>query len=154
MKALNLRKDNLPTDLAFIKSYFSFMSHTITGQIRRQRFTGFTDIRPSGKHARLKMHALGSIVLLDQKNFVCKKNIGFVFKKNEGFTKLKELVFSFIDNGDAGVISSISRDPFIVTAYTYAPLTFIDLERSFSGYKCVVSDRRHNLTVWKMPRSM
>lgn len=69
-----------------------------------------------------------------------------VFQKNDGFMKLRQLYFALI-NGGGTFTTEIFRNPIVLSAYTHAPFTFVDLERSFSDYKCILTDRRHNLTV-------
>lgn len=53
----------------------------------------------------------------------------------DGFTKLIKLS------------SAIYRNPIVLSVYTHAPLTSVDSERSFSDYKCILTEGRHNLTV-------
>ena len=36
-------------------------------------------------------------------------------------------------------------DPEKIAAYKFAPITSVDVERSFSTYKRILDDRRHNL---------
>lgn len=60
--------------------------------------------------------------------------------------KLRELSFALTDT-DGITTTDVSQNPIVLSAYTHASLTFVDLERSFSDYKCILTDRRHNLTV-------
>jgi hypothetical protein len=46
-------------------------------------------------------------------------------------------------NGEA----DIDVDSDIIVKLKYAPITSVDVERSFSAYKNILSDRRHNLTM-------
>lgn len=57
------------------------------------------------------------------------KNSTSVFKKNDGFTKLRQLSF-VLTSSDGPVITEISRNPIVLSAYTHAPLTSVDLEGS------------------------
>ena len=36
--------------------------------------------------------------------------------------------------------------PEMLSSFKYAPITSVDVERSFSAYKHIVTNRRHNLT--------
>lgn len=62
-------------------------------------------------------------------------------RKNVELGLLEELNLSLTE----GVASSsaIARDPALLSAFTFAPLTSVDVERSFSDYKYILSDRRH-----------
>jgi hypothetical protein len=65
--------------------------------------------------------------------------------KNKGFGVLKRI--SGILNEDGGpLLNGLQLSPPQLMAFTYAPVTTCDVERSFSAYKRTLSDRRHNLT--------
>ena len=36
--------------------------------------------------------------------------------------------------------------PELVSAYKYCPITSVDIERSFSAYKLILTDKRHKFT--------
>jgi hypothetical protein len=63
------------------------------------------------------------------------------FSKNEGFLKLQDICK--ILNGEA----DIDVDSDIIVKLKYAPITSVDVKRSFSAYKNILSDRRHNFTM-------
>ncbi len=63
--------------------------------------------------------------------------------KNDGFTKLRQLSFALTDGGGT-ITTDISQSPTVLSAYTHAPLTSVDLVRSYSDYTCILTDRRNN----------
>lgn len=66
-----------------------------------------------------------------------------VLGKNEGFQILSKV--SDILSGSEQ--EDFDMDPNIVAKFKYAPITSVDVERSFSAYKNILTDRRHNLTM-------
>ncbi|KAH6936631.1 hypothetical protein HPB50_020355 [Hyalomma asiaticum] len=64
-----------------------------------------------------------------------------VLDKNPGFYVLKQvsIVLSGTDSKIPGEIRASK-----VPDYKYAPLTSVDVERSFSAYKQILTERRHN----------
>ena len=130
---------NLPTDLAFIKTYLSFLPHTITRL--EGRGLSLADQVNAIEDARMKINRIpGPRGRQMQKKFTS------VFEKNSGFAQLSQLSYA-LSGADPLAATGISRNPIVLSAYSHAPLTSVDLERSFSTYKSVLSDKRHNLTV-------
>lgn len=66
-----------------------------------------------------------------------------VLKQNEDFQKLKGI--GMILKGENNISTAIH--PETVALFKYAPVTSVEVERSFSVLKNVLSDRRHNLKV-------
>ena len=50
-----------------------------------------------------------------------------------------------IHNGDSS--SEVNIEPHLISALKYAPITSVDVERSFSTYKQIFSDRRRNFLI-------
>ena len=67
-----------------------------------------------------------------------------VFTKNIGLQKLKDLNFSRVHGGTPTCEEFMS--PMQIAAYAFAPIVSADVERSFSDYKYLLSDRRHSFT--------
>lgn len=65
-----------------------------------------------------------------------------VFTKNEGLKTLEQLNDAVND----GVSTGVAVSPAIGSAYAYAPIVSVDVERSFSDYKLIFSDRRQSFT--------
>jgi hypothetical protein len=64
----------------------------------------------------------------------------YVFDKNEGFSFLSNV--AKVLNGTFSEEFQIMPD--LLSALKYAPITSVDVERSFSMYKLILSDRRHS----------
>lgn len=131
-------KDNLPTDLAFIRTYLAFLPDKITK----------LETRGLALHAQVEIieEVQRKIQIIPGlRGHLLQKKLNDVLSKNVGFTSLQELSHSLIDT--SGQIStSISRNPRVLSAYNFAPLVSVDLERSFSAYKLILSDRRQKFT--------
>lgn len=66
-----------------------------------------------------------------------------ILSKNEGYT-----VLSKINNILSGSLNEqVNLSPEIISKFKNAPITSCDVERSFSDYKNVLSDRRQNFKV-------
>lgn len=66
-----------------------------------------------------------------------------IIEKNTGFKILRQVVN--IMSGKT--VNNFAIDPFLVPKLTFCPITSVDVERSFSLYKHVLSDRRHNFLI-------
>ena len=65
-----------------------------------------------------------------------------VFTKSIGLTTL-EMINDVLINGT--VSSRLPcTDPLVLSAYMFAPIVSVEVERSFSEYKCILTDRRCN----------
>ncbi len=76
-----------------------------------------------------------------------KEKFNQVSNKNSGFEiklKINDLI-----NNNTGYLEDIKIDYSIdeISCFKYAVITFCDVERSFSKYKSVLSDRRKGFTV-------
>lgn len=60
--------------------------------------------------------------------------------KNPGYKELNEIRLALLENNTSNLHSDIEF-------YSYAPVSSVEVERSFSVYKSILSDRRHQLTV-------
>ena len=64
-----------------------------------------------------------------------------VFEKNEGLQKLCDINRVLLGGNATSVVPD---DPVVLSAFMYAPITSVDIERSFSDLKTVLTDRRHS----------
>lgn len=64
-----------------------------------------------------------------------------VFSKNEGYLTLRQLNDALV-HGTSTVPETMTTNPAILSQYKYAPITSVDVERSFSEYKLILTDRR------------
>jgi hypothetical protein len=65
-----------------------------------------------------------------------------ILEKNPGFSIIREI--GIILSG--GFVENFQMPPNIISCYKFVPLTSTDVERSFSIYKSVLSDRRARFT--------
>lgn len=84
---------------------------------------------------------------------ILQKKTDEVFSKNSGFVTL-QVINTALVHGDLQISSEISRNPAVLSAYTYAPLVSVDVERSFSDYKYILSDRRQSFTQENLEKHM
>jgi hypothetical protein len=63
-----------------------------------------------------------------------------VFDNNKGFQRMKNI--AKVLNGEMGANLDIDLSPFEISLYKYCCLTNADIERSFSIYRNILSDRR------------
>lgn len=124
----------MPQQLAFIKVNYAVVSQIVSRKLKKQG-------TPLNESIEL-------IVTLEKKIGEVKGEIGSsvenkfkdVIKKNEGFQVLKKISNILSGNFD----DSFELDPSIITKFLYAPITSVDVERSFSNYKNILSDRRQS----------
>jgi hypothetical protein len=134
-KAITDCKDvmqELQNNLVFIKANYNFVSKTIEHLEKQQLLTESIKIIEKFKERILSVP--GKI----RKMF--KKKTEESFSK-KGFLKLQDICK--ILNGEA----DIDVDSDIIVKLKYAPITSVDVKRSFSAYKNILRDRRHNFTM-------
>jgi hypothetical protein len=124
----------LPTDLAFIKSYVAFLPECIT------------KLETHGLSLNSQIEIIEEVsakigAIRGRKGRILQEKCAQVFGKNSGYTTLRKLNTAFVEGLPC---TEISRNPKILSAYLYAPLVSVDVERSFSEYKFVLSDRRQS----------
>lgn len=66
-----------------------------------------------------------------------------IIDKNQGLATLRKI--NKILRGDSSEHLEID-DPLILSKFKFAPITSVDVERSFSVYKYILNDRRFNFT--------
>ena len=64
-----------------------------------------------------------------------------VLQKNPGYNTLKE-ISAVLEGKSCNIPANVKLKN--VTLYKYVPITSCDVERSFSCYKTILIDRRHN----------
>lgn len=137
LKTLILNQ-NLPTDLAFIQTYLSFLPEKIL-KLETRGLSLHEQVEIMNE-VRQKIQMIPGT-----RGYHLQQKLEDVLMKNEGFKSLRELDVSLHDASHQ-VTNTISRDPQVLSAYSFAPLVSVDLERSFSAYKLILSDRRHQFT--------
>lgn len=77
---------------------------------------------------------------------VAREKFSMVLEKTPSFGMLKKISDVF-QNPHAHTISENEVKAEYISKYTFAPITSCDVERSFSAYKNILSDKRCRLTV-------
>lgn len=73
---------------------------------------------------------------------IIKDKFTYVLDKNDGFKTIK--TYSEVMAGNLNVHLDINITPSYLNCFKYAPITSVDVERSFSLYKYILSNRRYN----------
>ena len=128
-----LQKTTLPSDLAFINSYLSFLPGVITKL--ETRGLSLNDQINIVRSVRTKIGGIPGV-----RGKALQDKADQVFQKNEGFKKLEDVSDAVL----AGARLLGTMSPAVASAYTNAPLVSVDVERSFSDYKILFTDRRHS----------
>ncbi|XP_003741646.1 uncharacterized protein LOC100899549 [Galendromus occidentalis] len=79
-----------------------------------------------------------------QKAELIRSKLERVLEKNAGFETVSMIQRALEGEGLSDEISSLSASE--LSSFTFAPLVSVDVERSFSRYKALLSDRRYSLT--------
>ena len=131
-----LKNGRLTSDLAFIKCHLSFLP----GAITRLEEAGLPLTQSLGilEEVRTKIYSVpggfGSTL---------QAKLESVLSKNPGFEDL-EKVSHTLSGLDSGLPAGMG--PGEAAQLKYCPTASVDVERSFSVFKVILSDRRHNLT--------
>ncbi|KAF2884325.1 hypothetical protein ILUMI_21844 [Ignelater luminosus] len=115
-------------ELAFIKSYIEFVPDIMEALETRGMTLKDQLEKLSFVEEKLK-------IVPGKEGKVLQQKFENVFGNNSGLKQMK--------NFDIGNIPS-DMDPFRLSCYTYAPLTSVEVERSFSVFKSILDDRRHS----------
>nr|XP_022900891.1 uncharacterized protein LOC111413976 [Onthophagus taurus] len=138
-----LKIPELAQQLAFIKSHFKFVSQCIQFLEKQQLplVESVNIIKNFEAAANSVPGSIGQIV---------KEKVIQTLSKNEGFQTLYKI--STILNGAEHCDFEI--DPAIIPKFKYAPITSVDVERSFSTYKNILTDRRHNFSMENLEKHL
>lgn len=79
-----------------------------------------------------------------------KEKLASILSKNGGFVTLKSI--NNVINGNFN--EDINISPSLIPSFKNAPITSCDVERTFSQYKHILTDRRHNLTMENLKKYM
>ena len=123
-------------DLAFIRAHLAFLAPYITRlEEQGMQLTTAVDLMEEvqGKLANIP----GEV------GQVLKTKLDKVLEKNPGFGHIKAI--AGVLSGTASTIPE-GMGPADVAMYKFCPTASVDVERSFSLYKNILSDKRHNLT--------
>ena len=126
---------NVPQQLAYIKSNFERIIPA-TKELQTQELTLSEVANILLRVRNCVDRATGEV------GEIVRQKYDLVFGKNPGFKKIRQ-----IGSVLAGTnIPDFNMPPGLIARYKYAPLTSSDVERSFSCYKTILTDRRTNFT--------
>ncbi|KAH6932726.1 hypothetical protein HPB50_009047 [Hyalomma asiaticum] len=130
-----LHHDALESDLAYLCAHFTFLAESIqklesSGAALTQSVELILDVQE--RFATVPNGPVADRVTSKPKA---------VLDKNPGFYVLKQ-VSNVLSGADSKIPGEIRASK--VPDYKYAPLTSVDVERSFSAYKQILTERRHN----------
>ena len=134
LKSLIHTTPQLPIDLAFIRSYLAFLPDIIE-KLETRGLTLNQQIELV-ENARSKIDSIPGA-----RGEIFKLKAAKVFNKNTGYSTLREINAALVHG--IGVPSFMSSNSSILSSFLYAPITSVDVERSFSQYKMLLSDRRY-----------
>lgn len=126
----------IPQQLAFINANYSFISTSIL-QLEKQCMSLIESVEIINKFEKLCFDVKGKVGKSVYEKFLS------VIEKNEGFKKLKDIAKILCGESVENIELTIED----ISNLKYAPITSVDVERSFSIYKYMLSDRRHNFSV-------
>lgn len=132
-----LNDSRVKNDIAYITSNFSFIPASIE-QLEREKQSLCSQIAIV-KEAQVNIHSA-----LGETGKKVKNKWDNVLNKNVGFSLLEKV--SRVISGES-VNVPVSIDVSIVPNLKFAPLTSVSVERSFSAFKMILSDKRQRLTV-------
>lgn len=130
-----VKSDTITSDLVFIKSHLSTLTKIITDlETRNLSLNAQIELVEKFKDNICKID--------NDKGNILKTKIESVLNKNIGYSRLK--VLNDCINGKTINNEEVNMEPHIIAAYKKCPITSVDVERSFSMLKNILSDRRHN----------
>ncbi|XP_077528186.1 uncharacterized protein LOC144139806 [Haemaphysalis longicornis] len=125
----------LACDLAYLCAHFTFLATTI--QKLESSGTTLTENIQLILDAQERFASAPRGPVADR----AIEKLKSVLDRNPGFSTLTELS-EVLSGGHTAIPDGIKTSN--VPKYKYAPLTSVDVERSFSAYKTILTDRRHN----------
>lgn len=136
-----MEKASVQNDLAFIASSFSNIPSTITA-LEQQNLSLVNALQ-------LFTNIVGEIDQVSgDKGSLIKQKLSKIISKNGDLTKLKKIAAVLEGNNNSGV----EMNPNTIACFKYAPITSVDVERSFSLLKNLLSDKRQNLSFDNMKK--
>lgn len=123
----------LNQQLAYIKNHFSMFPKLFL-ELEKQEVLLVDSINLT-ENFRRTMNSLNGKI-----GKCISKKLNDTLSKNKGYQILKDV--SIVLNGD--FVEGLQIAPNILSALSNAPITSVDVERSFSAYKLILSDRRQS----------
>jgi hypothetical protein len=138
-----LKNQEIKQNLAFLKANYKFVSTTI----KKLESTGLTlveavEIINNFQIAVSRVPGRVGKIVTTKLNEVLSKNTGYKVLEN----------ISNIFKGD--IVENFEVEVSLVAKFKYAPLTSVDVERSFSHFKNLLSDRRRSFSVQNIEKHL
>lgn len=130
-----LRNRDLRAELIFIASNYSFLEESIT-KLETSGLSLSDQIKIVTDAVRAVEEISGEI------GNIIKEKLGKVIEKNAGFTALKTISAAL--TGETIQNATMNYTISETMAFKFAPITSVDVERSFSMYKSVLRSNRQN----------
>lgn len=133
----------LPQDLAFVKANYGFINELLT-----KLETQGLELSESVELIQNLKTRINNIKGTTAERI--KTKLGEVLRKNEGFNLLIKISNILRGNHE----ENIQMDPSIISKFKFAPITSVDVERSFSSYKQILSDRRQSFLIENLEKHL
>lgn len=130
-----LEDDELKSNLAYIAANLKFLPGTI--ECLERKNASLADSLATLESVGTALQALPGDI-----GSKIKVKFDDVMRRNPGISKLKEI--NAVLSGEGGSLEEMPVD--IAIKYKFAPVTSVDVERSFSVYKSILCDNRRSLT--------
>lgn len=139
-----LQDISLQKDLAIIDTHFSFLS----GAITKLETRGLPLAEAISEIEKIQqcINALPDSVGKKVKEKWC-----FVQNKNSGFAAVKK-INDFLNGNGTELPEKVK--PMSTKLYKFCPITSVDVERSFSAFKMIFDDRRHQFTLENLEKHL
>ena len=140
----NFESNELRANLAFISSNYSDLVKTIKKLEERN-----LKIEDSVNLVETQFNFIKN---LNQKCVFAK--FEYVLSKNSGYKQIK--LINDILKGDQNAINDLKFDysPKEIAAFLFAPITSVDVERSFSAFKSLFTHKRQNFTFENLKKTL
>ncbi|KAL4098928.1 hypothetical protein QTP88_023441 [Uroleucon formosanum] len=135
-KVLDIIKDrSTVNELTFISTHLSFLVEIIK---KLESFCLISELEE-------KIN-----IISGPKGATLKTKLNDIFSKNKGLTVLRNINKVLLGEAEVVQLDQNYKDPMILSSFKFAPITSVDVERSFSIYKHLLTDRRHSFTEEKL----
>lgn len=133
--------NSIKNDLTFIQVHFSGLVYAI----KNLEASNLTLIQS----LEIVKNVISELTnILGDKGIIIKTKVTQLYQKNKGYQVLEKIGLVQSGNNEEQLPENLT--PSLVANMKNAPLTSVDVERSFSLYKHILTDRRTNLTLEHM----
>ena len=128
-----IKSPNIKNEISFIYANFNCIQ------------TAITRLESNNLSLSESFATLDSVIIqlnanLNESAKKIKEKLNNIFEKNKGLKRIRAI--NDILNGQLNLKLDIDLNPFAIASFKWCPITDCDIERSFSIYKWILSDRR------------